>query len=305
MSAQDRYLGLTPVLAWQAAYPAATVTYTDPSVTGVEAVGAATLYGYGAPLSLVTLPGGVPAANQSTTTSPMGRLAAAVLTASTARLDTASGGIAWTADGSVRGFVGGLASGDRAATLTFATVAQANAYGWATVGPHAATRTDLGGGTWAIGWLTDWLHDGLWVPRPEDADILPAEQRNVTVRQSAFGAAASVVSWSGRESWTLRMRGIPWARVYRRFREDTVFAASGAELPAAPYNLLSGLLDAGRVGAEIRAWLFDRAGAELPAQRCRIVDPAMYTDTSRIVSPSSGQPARADVEVRLLRFGSL
>jgi hypothetical protein len=305
MSAQDRYLGLTPILAWEAAYPAATVTYTDPSVAGVEAVGAATLYGYGTPVGVAVASDGSPVSEQSSTTSPMGRLAAAVLTASTTRLDAAGGGIAWTTDGSVRGFVGGLASGDRAATLTFATVAQANAYGWATVGPHAATRTDLGGGTWAIGWQTDWLHDGLWVPRPEDSDILPAEQRNVTVRQSAFGTAASVVSWSGRESWTLRMRGIPWARVYRRFREDTVFAAAASESTAAPYNLLSGLLDAGRVGAEIRAWLFDRAGAELPPQRCRIVDPAMYADTSRVVSPSAGQPSRADVEVRLLRFGSL
>ena len=303
MSGADRYMGLVPILAWQAPFPAVTVTYADGVETDTGTAAAATLWGYETPASLVGV-GTDPIAQLGSTTSAMGRLAAAALTASSGRLATAAGGIVWTAD-SVRGFVGATAPGDRAATLTFASVAQANAYGWRTVGPHAATRIDLGTGMWAIVWVSDWLHDGLWVPRPEDADVIPSERRNVTVRQSAFGGAASVVRWSGREHWTLRLRGIPWARVYRRNREDAVFASAAGEDPEAPYNLLSGMLDAAATGPFMRAWLFDREGAELPAQVVRVTDPAMFTDTSRIVQPSSGAPNRADVEVRLQRVGEV
>lgn len=301
----DRYLNIAPIFAWQVETPPGVTVAFDSDVEGDDStVPSGTRWGYTATVAVDGAPLGLgPLAVQTGT--PANSLASAIVAASEGLFSTASGLVEWTAAGGTRVVILAEAATDREnARIEFSTLAGARAYGWATVGPHFARRVEIGG-DWFFIWESDWLHDGVWIPRPQDYGAVPSVDTAVAVRRSVFGAGVSVVPWTTRDRWSFTIRGVARGLLNPINRSDTAFADAVPISPEAPFNLLTRMVAAATRNQDIRVWPFDRTGAQVPVQVCRWDDRAQLESGERRETEYAGRANLATVNIRLRRLGVL
>jgi len=134
-----------------------------------------------------------------------------------------------------------------AITLTFATLADAAVYGF------ASTTVSINSGNVAT--TTTYNVGGVWMPCGVSGDVQRTTKQRAAVSSSEMsGLSTDIVNWGHVANIEVRSTLFPVANAFVWYAGQSIYATKAGRLVGDPNNILEGMLQAASTGVEFRIY---------------------------------------------------
>jgi len=134
-----------------------------------------------------------------------------------------------------------------AITLTFATLADAAVYGF------ASTTVSINSGNVAT--TTTYNVGGVWMPNGVSGDVQRTTKQRAAVSSSEMsGLSTDIVNWGHVANIEVRSTLFPVANAFVWYAGQSIYATKAGRLVGDPNNILEGMLQAASTGVEFRIY---------------------------------------------------
>ena len=137
-----------------------------------------------------------------------------------------------------------------AITLTFATLADAAVYGFASTTVNIDSGSEATTSTFNVG--------GVWMPCGVSGDVQRSTKQRAAVSSSEMsGLSTDIVNWGHVANIEVRSTLFPVANAFVWYAGQSIYATKAGRLVGDPNNILEGMLKAASTGVEFR--IYERA----------------------------------------------
>jgi len=134
-----------------------------------------------------------------------------------------------------------------AITLTFATLADAAVYGFASTTVNIDSGSEATTSTFNVG--------GVWMPCGVSGDVQRSTKQRAAVSSSEMsGLSTDIVNWGHVANIEVRSTLFPVANAFVWYAGQSIYATKAGRLVGDPNNILEGMLEAASTGVEFRIY---------------------------------------------------
>jgi len=134
-----------------------------------------------------------------------------------------------------------------AITLTFATLADAAVYGFASTTVNIDSGSEATTSTFNVG--------GVWMPCGVSGDVQRSTKQRAAVSSSEMsGLSTDIVNWGHVANIEVRSTLFPVANAFVWYAGQSIYATKAGRLVGDPNNILEGMLKAASTGVEFRIY---------------------------------------------------